>query len=266
MKQRLVLALVCGTLLFGVPQTPFAQSNRALEERLMQQEARIARLERLLDNPALIDAIRRLDTLEEELRLLRGDAESNRHEIDALRTRQRDVYLDVDQRLQRLEEGGSSAATPATPTPAPATPAPARPVTPAAPAASTSGNERQEYQQALDMLLQGRNTQAASAFAEFVRRHPRSGFAANAQYWLGEARYVGRDFQAARVEFQKVLDQYPDSNKAPDARLKLGFTYYELEQWEPARQTLNEVVRLYPNTTFSHLAEQRLQRLRERAR
>ena len=45
--------------------------------------------------------------LQDELRQLRGDNERLRYEIDELKTRQRELYIDVDRRLQQMEVSGA---------------------------------------------------------------------------------------------------------------------------------------------------------------
>jgi tol-pal system protein YbgF len=209
--------------------------------------------------------MRRLDALEREVRAMRGDAETNQHELENLRNRQRDLYLDVDRRLQALEEGGVQAA------PGPARPdvpiagEPGAPREPEAPRAGAA-DEQQAYRAAFDLLRDGRYDQSVRAFRAFLEQYPESGLAANAQYWLGEALYVSRDFEGAMGEFAKVLEQYPGSNKEADARLKLGFTHYELGQWDRARQALEQVVANHQGSAVARLAEQRLRRMRDEGR
>ena len=85
--------------------------------------------------------------------------------------------------------------------------------------------------------------------------------AASAQYWLGEAYYVSRDYDNAVVAFRAVGDRWPNSRKAPDALLKLGFTQYEQKKYSDARTTLTQVTQRYPNTDAARLAQDRIKRL-----
>ena len=55
----------------------------------------------------LSDVVLRLQQLESEVRQLRGQVEVQKHAIDALKRRQRDLYMDLDSRLG----GGSAPAT-----------------------------------------------------------------------------------------------------------------------------------------------------------
>lgn len=132
-----------------------------------------------------------------------------------------------------------------------------------APPAPPTAAETEAYRRAFAQLRDGRYREAVAAFTQFLEGYPNSGYASNAQYWLGEAHYVSRDFRTALDEFRKVTDRFPQSNKAPDALLKLGFTQYELGEHAEARKTLTEVISRYPGTTVARLAEQRLRRMGE---
>lgn len=226
-------------------------------------EERVGRLERVLDNADLMELFNRLQALEAQVRELRGDNEALRHELERLRTRQRDLYLDVDGRLQALEQAGAAAdgigaddAPAIQPLPQPGNGGEAP--------EQGAGEDRAAYQEAFDRLRAGAYRQAIEAFSAFLKAHPGSPLAANAQYWLGEGYYVTGDFERALEAFAAVPETYPESNKVPDARLKQGYTLYELGRWSAAREVLEAVRTDYPDTTVARLAEQRLQMLGDR--
>ncbi|MGD8378198.1 MAG: tol-pal system protein YbgF, partial [Gammaproteobacteria bacterium] len=221
--------------------------------KLDQVEERVDHIDRVLKNQSLVDLSDRIDELQQEVRQLRGDLETLRHDVDGLKQRQRDLYLDVDHRLRALElnmggsAGGSQSASggPDTGGTSPAA------VLPSGPDAGNTGGSASEqsggasggdsavYQAAFELLKQGRYDQAKQAFGDFLKKFPASALDDNAQYWLGEANYVTRDFKQALAEFQKVISNYPKSSKAPDAWLKIGYCNYELSNWDSARKALD---------------------------
>lgn len=79
--------------------------------------ARLDRIEKLLSSRGLLDVLDQLQALQDQVNKLRGQIEVQNHELEQLRERQRSLYTDVDQRLQRLEPagagGGASTAAPA---------------------------------------------------------------------------------------------------------------------------------------------------------
>ena len=257
---------------------PAPQSASSLDKR-------VTKLERLMENQALVDMLMRLDSVQNDTQELRGEMENLLHAIEEAKQRQRDLYLDIDRRLRQAEIAATAAASsvppaappsPSSPNLAPTAgmsvpiavtetgpamfPSTAQPATMAVPV--DPAQERQAYQKAFDELKSGQYDKAIVEFQNFLALYPAGDFTDNAQYWLGEANYVTRRFEMAEKEFQKVLQQHPDSTKASDAMLKLGYTYYELGQWDLARETLTEVVSRFPNMTVSRLAGNRLQKMR----
>ena len=64
---------------------------------------RLERIENALANQGLLEMVQQLQTLEMELNRLRGEMEVNNHTLEQLKKRQRDLYTDIDRRMQRLE-------------------------------------------------------------------------------------------------------------------------------------------------------------------
>ena len=125
----------------------------------------------------------------------------------------------------------------------------------------TYAEEKLAYQAAFDTLKEGRYKEAKVELGAFLKQYPQSSFAGNAQYWLGEAHYVTRNFEQGIVEFKKVLSTYPGSNKVPDAMLKLGYTYYELKQYPESKAVLEDLRTRFPEETAARLASKRLERI-----
>lgn len=149
---------------------------------------------------------------------------------------------------------------------APQAPAPgqAPPVAAVAPAAPVdAGGEQAAYRAASDLLRMGRYEDAIAGFQRQLQSHPGGQLADNAQYWIGEAYYVTRQFDRALAEFQRVVSEYPQSPKAADALLKVGYIQYERRDFAAARQTLTNLKTTWPNTPAARLADNRLSRMKE---
>ncbi len=252
-----------------------AQSAPVQQQALpLSLEQRVEKLERLLENQALVDMLMRLDSVQEETSGLRGDMETLTHDMENVKRQQRELYLDIDRRLRKAEEAARQqpAMAPSTPTApmvsTPVTPSVSTSISVSSPTATASVapadpmQERQSYQTAFDVLKEGRYKDAIVEFQKFLAAYPAGSYTSNAQYWLGEANYVTRQFKVAEQEFLKVINQHPDSSKVADATLKLGYTYYELGEWASARKTLEEVVTKFPDSTVAKLAQNRLQKMR----
>lgn len=153
-----------------------------------------------------------------------------------------------------LNPDGSVAAAPL--------PATAAPVVPAPPPPDPAARQR-DYERAFETLKAGKYTDAIAEFQTFVAKYPAGDFSDNAQYWLGEAHYVNRDYAAARESFRTLVKDFPQSGKVADAQLKLAFIEYENQQFAKARSLLNEVVKQYPETSVAKMAEKRLERMKQ---
>lgn len=223
--------------------------------KLDEIDKRLAAVERVLANGSLVDLTMQVDSLQRETAEIRGRTESVEHESEITTTRQRDLYIDLDERIRLLEvktrravpvvnvlDGGSLA--------------PGQLPVP-------GGSDRDNYQAAFELLKQQRYEPAALAFQQFLVSFPGSQLADNAQYWLAESYYVTDQFNEALAQFSNVINQYPDSRKVPDALLKVGYCNYELKRWNDARAALTRVHSEYADTTAARLAEQRLNRMDE---
>ena len=122
--------------------------------------------------------------------------------------------------------------------------------------------EQADFDAALGELREGRYSEAVAGFQRFLVAYPASGLAGDAQYWLGEAHYLGRNYDAAKEAFIDMGLRYPQSARLPDALLKLGYLYGEQGDDDRAREVLRKLVEVYPNTQAASLAERRLQSLR----
>ncbi len=227
--------------------------------KLTDLEARLVRIERVVDNQSLIQLANQVEQLQSETQALRGEIETLRFESENAGNRQRDLYLDVDRRLGELET--ASQAAPAVPTAATGDSVLGAGGVPSGQVPVPGGNDRANYQAAFEMLKEGRYGESAQAFQQFLVAFASSPLADNAQYWLAETYYVQRNFKTALPAFEKVLETYPESRKIPDALLKIGYCNYELEQWDQARTALQQVAADYPETTAARLANQRLERM-----
>jgi tol-pal system protein YbgF len=242
------------------------------------------------DKQAMMDLVLQIQQLQDEVRTLRGALEDQTMELEKLSDRQRDQYLDLDQRITELRSSspgpmittGAAATTgqrnadaqtapairedvpdvrPALNTPSSVTGI-ATPDTQARELASSPEAEKASYDLAFQSLKDLKYADAAEQFLDFLERYPGSDYADNAQYWLGESYYVTRNYDIALEAFQVLLSDYPDSPKVADGLLKIGYTHYELKQWDQARAALTQVQEQYPGTTLARLAGSRLRSMK----
>ncbi len=225
-----------------------------IDQQVNDINGRLTRVERVVNNDSLMNILARLDQLQAELQSLRNDVETLQHETEMAGQRQRDLYLDVDRRLQGIEKAALAAGAGAAAIYAGTALAPGQLPLP-------GGSDRDNYDAAFELLKEGRYEEAATAFQQFMAVYPDSALMDNAQYWLAETYYVTQDYAAALPAFQRVIADYPASRKVPDALLKIGYSNYARSKWRDARKALTAVATNYPETTAARLAGQRLDQM-----
>jgi len=216
--------------------------------RIDELERRLAAIERIVDNQSLVQMTQQVDALERRADQLQGESETLQHNSAATAERQRQLYADLDSRIQALESRGGGDVLDGGTLPPGQLPVP-------------GGSDRDNYQLAFELLKEERYDMAAASFQQFLVAFPNSELADNAQYWLAESYYATDKFEQALRDFEIVINDYPRSRKVPDALLKMGYCNYSLKQWDAARVTLTRVQADYPETTAARLAGQYLKRM-----
>jgi tol-pal system protein YbgF len=243
----LLSAVVLGSL--GIVGCAVSPEEDPVQIRLKDLDSRVQRIERVLTNQSLLELAQRIDTLQADLRRIRGEVEVLQNQSEGGKNQSRALYGDLEKRLAALETlggvGGSGA------------PAAGAPPSGAGPA----GGEQSMYDMAFNALKGSDYPKAINGFKSFVSSYPSSPLASNAQYWLGEAYYVTREYPSAISAFQKVTIDWPDSRKVPDALVKIGFTQSALGRNVDARATLEDVIKRFPGSEAAQLASDRLKRL-----
>ena len=209
---------------------------------------------------AQLELADQIELLKAEIARLRGENEVLSNDLANAIKRQKDFYVDLDNRLRKLEPHADAAATAA---PQPAAPAaaavPAAPVAPPVTAADPAAESR-DYEAALTQLRGGKYKEAATGFIGFIRRHPGSSFQPSAHFWAASSLYQLKDNAAAAEYYAKVANQWPDDNRAPDALLGLASAQHAQGDAKAATRSLERLVAKYPSSSAAQIARQRLKK------
>ncbi|MES2934972.1 MAG: tol-pal system protein YbgF [Pseudomonadota bacterium] len=213
-------------------------SQREMRDANTQFENKLdAKLDAKSDKNSALDLINQNEQMRQEVAKLRGQIEVLTNELSNAQRRQKDFYVDLDNRLRKLEPikinvDGKEA--------------------------SVEPGEQKSYDAALALFKTGDFKGAGTAFADFILRYPESAHAASAQYWLGNAYYAQRDYKNAIASQQLLLKNYPNSPKAADAVLNIASCYTELKDKASAKSTLEHLITQYPESGASKIAKTRL--------
>lgn len=248
----LLLALVAATPAFGAQRASLADRVSALEQSATNS------------GQGNVELLNQIGALRAEVQSLRGDLEQLQQQLEQERESDKNQYLDVDGRLQRLEGGSPGRPAEATTANPPAAAPVDRPPSVHGDAGllAQSGDERSAYQSAFDTLKSGQYVESARQFQDFLARYPDGTYAPNALYWLGESYYATRNFPMAETQFRELLARYPTHDKAAGGLLKVGLSQYGEGKVDQAQQTLESVVAQYPGSDAARTAQDRLQSIR----
>ena len=200
-----------------------------------------ARIDTKTDKSAALDLVNQHEQTMQEIARLRGQIEVLANEVANVQKRQKDLYADLDARIVKLEP---------------------RQVNIDGKEAEVDPGELKSYEAAMTLFKSGDYKVAANALADFVRRHPDSSYASNAQYWLGNAYYAQRDYKNAIAAQEIVASTYKDSAKAPDAMLNIASSYIEMKDKKNAKKALQQLVTKYPDSSAASAAKDRLAALK----
>lgn len=206
---------------------------------------------------SMLELVNQIELLKREIQSLRGQIEVVNNGVESNAKRQRDMYVDLDTRLRRIEPG--AAAPPAAPTTDAGTPAG---TAPPAPAAAASADETRIYESAQQQRRIGNYKGAIISFQSFLGQYPKSALAHRAQYWIGDSYFNLRDYKNAITSQQKLLTGYPDSASAPDAMLNIASSQSEIGETANARKTMDSLVARYPGSEAAEKAKRRISALR----
>jgi tol-pal system protein YbgF len=203
-----------------------------LRERVERQGEEIQNFQR-----SLLEQQNQFEALREETARLRGEKEELTQEL----RRQQELSQGVDDRLKKFEptkvkvDGVEFVADPA---------------------------ETKSYEDALAIFRKGDFAAASTAFNDFVKRNPKSGYVVPSLFWLGNAQYANRSYANAIANFNTLLSKAPNHMRAAESMLSVANCQLELKDIKAARKTLADVVKNYPHTEAAAAATERLAKLK----
>jgi len=211
-------------------------------------------------NPGVIQLMNQIETLQAEINRLRGQLEVLSNGLENAQKRQRDMYLDLDTRLRRVEggsggaaprseapakpEGGAPAAAAAPPAAAADSPRPLPPATTTTPAAPPVTSAPPQTASVPTPTAPTRptppNAPSSSSTAESN--------AARKAYDAGLGSYRSGDYQGAIAAFDGIVKRYPRDALAPNAQYWIGDAWFNLRDFRSAAAAQQQLVTNYPDS------------------
>lgn len=272
------------------------QDNNA--SRHLSTSERLNRIEQQVNNLQGNASASRLDSLQNEVQSLRGQVEQLTHQLQQVQSQQKNLYTDLDKRLQntgkatrstitqedlsdktsanaagddapvvtkRKNIASKAAAKSASAVDVAATDTTAKEAD-AAKALDNQPNvaeEQQIYQTAYNLIKAKKYNDAANVLQEMLHKYPSGQFASNAHYWLGELYGLMGKTDQALNEFSTVVKSYSNSPRISDAQLKVGLIYASQLKWVDAKLAFKKVINHYPGTASARLAAEQLKQIKQ---
>jgi tol-pal system protein YbgF len=206
----------------------------------------------------------RLDESDAVVRQLTGAVETLSHQLDVERKTLDDARAQaaaqvsaLAERVDKLEKQTAvlaAAAAAASPTPGSA------PETAVAP--PNPEDAKAAYAHARQLLENGDYPGAASELQAYIDRYGDTPAAPTARYWLGEAKFIQKDYAAAAAAYLGAIRGWPQTGWAPEAVVKLSQSLLELKKPEDACGALAEFSRRYPHAAPAMKARAQAMRLK----
>ncbi|WP_231619391.1 tol-pal system protein YbgF [Proteus vulgaris] len=216
-------------------------------------DERLAQLERFSNahSQLLTQLQQQLADSQRDIDMLRGQIQENQYQLNQVVERQRNIY-------QQLDSLGGGASTSTTSTEA-TQPDNATSSTPSATTNSGQGDEKADYNAAIDIVLNSKDyDKAIVELNNFINNYPKSSYQSNAHFWLGQMYYLKGNKDQAASTFAIVVKNYPKSQKASEAFYKIGLIMQEKGQKDNAKAIYQQVIKQYPNSAGAKLAQKQL--------
>jgi tol-pal system protein YbgF len=187
-----------------------------------------------------IDFANQVEAIKSDIAKLRGQIEVLTYELEAAQKRQKDFYVDLDNRLRKLEQPPAEAKVEA--------------------AKADPAQETRDYEAALAGLKASKFREAGASFVTFIKTYPNSSLAASAHYWGGYAHAQAKDHAAAAELFGKFAAGWSNDDRAPGALENRVASLEAVKDFKAAKATLEQLAERYPNSEAGKRAKLRLKK------
>jgi tol-pal system protein YbgF len=175
----------------------------------------------------------RFDSLENEIRKLTNKVEILEHQIMLLKQNNvQNADNTFSQEANKVEEKAAMSPKVAEP-------------------AFLPSSEKQIYDMALSKLKDKKYEDAKIAFAQLIKKYPKSQILDRALFWYAESFAGMKDFQNAALYYLQCYQKAPKGQKAQDALIKLAISLSSLKRNGEVCKIINKLENEFPNRSAS---------------
>lgn len=220
-----------------------------LEVRIVQLEKENIKLEdaNKQQTGSMLDLLTQLESLNQELRRLRGQNEELEHNLQDAKNRQKDFYVDLDARMRHFEATEAAAQSAST-----------QKAADKSVAEDVVALESSEYEVVYAYYKAANYKKVLESSREFLKKFPDSTRVPNVHYLMGDAYFSLDDFKKSIASYQVVVSKFESSPNVPDAWLNIAACQQQLKDLTSAKKTLKLLIAKYPDSKAAKKAKQRL--------
>jgi len=138
-------------------------------------------------------------------------------------------------------------------------PSPGTPVPGTVPPPVDETDDKSSYNDAYETFLREDWAAAQKKFLALLDRYPKSDYADNAQFWIGESFYNQKNYEKAILEYEKVIQNYPQGDKLSSALLKQALAFQAIGRLKEAKIRLRQVIDKAPDSDQAQIAKKKLE-------
>lgn len=260
MTYKLQIWLFSVMCVVAVPASAGLFTDDEAHARIQQLEARLTQLDRVnikleeankQQTGSMLDMLTQIESLNQELRKLRGQNEELEHNLQDAKNRQKDFYVDLDARVRHLEAADAAAQTTSV-----------QKAAEKSVVEDISAVENSAYEVVYAYYKAANYAKVLESSQDFLEKFPASARAPNVHYLMGDAYFSQDNFKKSIASYQVVVSKYEASPNVPDAWLNIAACQQQLKDLVSAKKTLKLLIAKYPDSKAAKKAKQRLSSLK----
>ncbi len=236
---RLLVLLFAG--LFALPASAGLFSDDEARAAVARVKNDLGDIAQRVDSASKnqVEFANQVEQIKADIAALRGQLEVLTNDLDTTQKRQKDFYVDLDNRLRKIESStlGEKPDMSATTDPA---------------------AETRDYEAALTALKASKFAEASVGFAAFIKTYPNSTMLPSAHFWSGYCYSQIKQPAKAAEMYGEFATTWPNDPKAPDALLEQANSLDISGNHVEARKVLENLVEKYPVSEAAKKARPRI--------
>jgi tol-pal system protein YbgF len=190
---------------------------------------------------SMLDLLTQIESLNQELRRLRGQNEELEHNLQDAKNRQKDFYVDLDARMRHFEAAEAAAQSASS---------------------DVAAIESSAYEVIYAYYKAANYEKVLESSRDFLKKFPDSSHTPNVHYLMGDAYFSLDDFKKSIASYQVIVSKYETSPNVPDAWLNIAACQQKLKDLASAKKTLKLLIAKFPDSKAAKKAKQRLAALK----